>query len=160
MIERNGDVFTTDAIYIGHGVNICGVMGAGIAKTIREKFPQVYKEYKAVCEHGNDNIQLGLGWWTGDFFAYPENGKVIVNFSTQEKPGPDATYEAVFSSLFKFSKQAAHPKKIEKNGNIIAIPEIGCGIGGLEWPVVELIIEAVEAAVPEIEYEVWHYAPN
>lgn len=31
MIEKNGDIFTTDAKYIAHGVNTKGLMGAGIA---------------------------------------------------------------------------------------------------------------------------------
>lgn len=148
MIEKNGDVFTTTATYIGHGVNCRGVMGAGIAKTIRERFPQVYNEYKWVC-----NSALGLA--PGSYFVYPENGKLIVNLATQANPGPDATYEWVFTSLLRFSQAAV--SKIKKNGNKVAIPELGCGIGGLEWPVVKKIIEAVEAAVPEIEYEVWHY---
>jgi O-acetyl-ADP-ribose deacetylase (regulator of RNase III) len=150
MIEKQGDVFTTDATYIGHGVNCKGVMGAGIAKTIREKFPKVYDEYRQVCANG--------GLVPGSLFAYPENGKMIVNLATQNNPGPDATYEAVINSLLHFSKVASEPNKIKRYGNTIAIPEIGCGIGGLEWPIVELAIELVEEVYPEIEYEVWHYA--
>lgn len=149
MIEKNGDLFTTEATYIGHGVNCMGLMGAGVAKTVREKFPQTYEEYQYMCSH---NYLI-----VGDFFPYDENGKVIVNLATQYRPGPDATYEAVFGALTKFSKQASTPRRITKNGNVIAIPEIGCGIGGLEWPVVKKIILLVEEIYPEIEYEVWHY---
>jgi O-acetyl-ADP-ribose deacetylase (regulator of RNase III) len=123
-------------------------MGAGIAKTIREKFPKVYDEYKQVCRNGLR---------PGALFAYPENGKVIVNLATQFMPGPDATYEAVVESLMRFSRNASQPDKISRYGKKIAIPEIGCGIGGLEWPIVEQIIKLVEAAYPEVEYEVWHY---
>lgn len=147
MIERNGDVFTTDATYIGHGVNVKGIMGAGIAKTIREKFPQVYNEYRWLC--------LGNNLTPGNYFAYPENGKVIVNFASQALPGPDATYDWLFTSLLRFSQLAVN--KIKRNGRLVAIPEIGCGIGGLEWPLVKQTIELVEAIVPEIEYEVWHW---
>ena len=148
MIEKHGDVFTTEATYIGHGVNCMGVMGAGIAKTVREKFPQVYKEYKWLC-NSLDGLKPGC------YFVYPENGKHIVNFATQRNPGPDATYEWLFTSLLRFSQQAV--ARIPKNGNLVAIPELGCGIGGLEWPVVKKVIETVEAIVPQIKYEVWHY---
>lgn len=148
MIERKGDVFTTDAKYIGHGVNCKGVMGAGIAKTIREKYPLVYNEYRIVC-------QTNPPPKTGTYFVYPGRDKLIVNLFTQFNPGPDAAYEWVFLSLLRFSRRASD--RIERNGNLVAIPEIGCGIGGLEWPVVKKIIETVEAIVPEIEYEVWHY---
>jgi O-acetyl-ADP-ribose deacetylase (regulator of RNase III) len=126
-------------------------MGAGIAKTIREKFPKVYDEYKQVCE-------IGLN--PGDVFVYSENGKVIVNLATQYMPGPNATYEAVALSLMRLSRGASRPEKIAKYGRKIAIPEIGCGIGGLEWPVIEQIIKSAEAAYPEVEYEVWHYVAN
>jgi O-acetyl-ADP-ribose deacetylase (regulator of RNase III) len=150
MIERNGDVFTTKATYIGHGVNCRGVMGAGIAKTIRDRYPQVYLEYQKVCDSG-------AGFVPGNFFVYPENGKVIVNFATQDMPGPDATYDAVFCSLYRFAEVASNPKKLAKYGNVVAIPEIGCGIGGLEWPIVKMLIEAVEEIHPDIVFEVWHY---
>jgi O-acetyl-ADP-ribose deacetylase (regulator of RNase III) len=158
VIEKQGDVFTTDATYIGHGVNCVGVMGAGIAKTIRDRYPLVYREYKAVCDRGT--------FRPGDILVLPSRpnnlvkqttpDKMIVNLATQDKPGPDATYDSVFDSLFKFSVVAA--QKINKYGKIIAIPEIGCGIGGLEWDKVAKIVETVEYIVPEIEYEVWHYA--
>lgn len=149
VINKTGDVFTTDATYIGHGVNCKGVMGAGIAKTIREKFPKVYDEYRQVCQNG--------GLIPGAIFAYPENGKMIVNMATQNNPGPDATYDAVFSCLYRFSRTASQPGKIKRYGNVIAIPEIGCGIGGLELPIVEMAIEMVEEIFPDITYEVWHY---
>ena len=32
---------------IGHVVNCQGVMGGGIAKSIKERYPSVYEEYKA-----------------------------------------------------------------------------------------------------------------
>lgn len=152
MIERNGDVFTTEATYIGHGVNCKGIMGAGIAKTIREKFPLVYECYRLDCFNRPEYFR------PGSFSVYAENGKNIVNLVTQDRPGPNANYIWVFDSLYRFSFNARKSGKIEKYGNVCAIPEIGCGIGGLEWPVVKKIIEAVESAVPEIEYEVWHWA--
>jgi O-acetyl-ADP-ribose deacetylase (regulator of RNase III) len=39
--ERQGDLFAaTDLDGIAHGVNCHGQMGAGIAKIIREKYPE------------------------------------------------------------------------------------------------------------------------
>lgn len=49
----NGDVDV-----IGHVVNCQGVMGSGIAKSIREQYPQVYLEYKALFDSTKDNIDL------------------------------------------------------------------------------------------------------
>lgn len=148
MIEKNGDMFTSDATYLAHGVNTVGVMGAGIAKTVKEKFPKTYEEYKWLCSR--------QGLVAGNYFCFPENGKVIVNLASQAMPGPDANYDWLFTSLLRFAQSAV--AKVKRNGNIVAINEIGCGIGGLEWPVVKKVIETIEAIVPEIEFEVWHYA--
>jgi O-acetyl-ADP-ribose deacetylase (regulator of RNase III) len=148
MRYKNGDVFNSTAGYIGHGVNCVGLMGAGIAKTVREKYPQVYNEYNYLCE--NDYLKAG------SFFAYPGgDGKVIVNFATQVRPGPDAKYNHVFNALYSFSNQASDPARIARNGRVVAIPHIGCG--GLDILKVCAIIKMVEGFFPEIEYEVWNY---
>lgn len=50
MTEINGDILTipTDGrpTVVCHQVNCKGVMGAGLAKQIREKHPEVYEAYK------------------------------------------------------------------------------------------------------------------
>jgi len=149
MIERTGDVFTTDATYIGHGANTKGLMGAGIALAIREKFPVNYLEYSRICR---ENLAT-----PGDFSAIPDSGRVIVNFYSQQFPGPDAQYEWVANSFMSFARMASHPLRLDNHGNKIAIPQIGCGIGGLQWEPVKKIVEAVEACYPAIEWELWTY---
>lgn len=158
MIERQGDLFDTDATYIGHGANCVGVMGAGIAKTLKQFYPHNYNAYYNHCKFGKAH--------PGGFLVVPERRHdsydriFVVNFFTQDKPGPDARYEAVFTSLLNFARIATEDSKRAKYGNRIAIPEIGCGIGGLEWKAVKKLIKTVETIVPEMEFEVWHYAPS
>lgn len=153
MIERNGNIFDTTANYIGHGVNVHGLMGAGIAKQFRDEFPINYAGYKHACDVGSLT--------PGDFIVIADRlrGRKInvVNFASQAKPGPDAQYPWLFSSLYLFATQASRVDRIAKAGNVIAIPEIGCGIGGLKWKKVKNIIKCVESVVPDIEFEVWHY---
>ena len=36
--------------YLAHGTNCHGVMGSGVAKAVRNKFPEAYTEYKTLCE--------------------------------------------------------------------------------------------------------------
>lgn len=42
----NKDILTVDKGIIGHQVNCIGLMGAGLAKQIRDKYPIVYDNYK------------------------------------------------------------------------------------------------------------------
>lgn len=44
---QDGNIFDSDAKIICHQVNTYGVMGAGIAAEVKERFPEVYTEYNA-----------------------------------------------------------------------------------------------------------------
>lgn len=154
MIEQTGNLFDTDAAYIGHGVNCKGAMGAGIAKQFRDKFERNYEVYKTKCETGE--LQ------PGGFLVVPErlpSGRLalITNLASQNDLGPDARYSWLMQSLWTWAEQASQPNRLRLYGGILAVPEIGCGIGGLEWPRVKRIMEAVEDCFDDIEFEVWHY---
>lgn len=149
MITRTGDVFTTEAVYIGHGVNCQGVMGLGIAKTVREKFPETYKTYAQRC--AEDRLQLG------DVLIVSEGDKHIVNLATQRFPGPDARYDALFHACLDAANQIQTICKSNGRVPIMAIPQIGCGIGGLEWFKVENLLKSVEILIPGFQFEVWSF---
>lgn len=53
-----GDVTSPKFGIIGHGVNCQGVMGSGVALTIRQKFPKAYEEYKKLCDEAGDRHNL------------------------------------------------------------------------------------------------------
>ena len=44
------DIFESGADVILHQVNCQGVMGSGIAKQVREKYPEVYQHYVSECK--------------------------------------------------------------------------------------------------------------
>ena len=53
------DIFESGATMILHQVNCQGVMGSGIAKQVREKFPNVYEAYKEYCNWHLPHEMLG-----------------------------------------------------------------------------------------------------
>lgn len=142
MIVKSGNLFDTDAMFIGHGVNTHGLMGAGIAREFRTRFPKNYALYKKFC----DNKSLV----PGKVFAFSENGMTIFNMATQDNPGQFARYEWVESAA-DHAVRVAHA--IADGPTKIAVPAIGCGIGGLDWNRVGAILETTEAH--GIEWEVW-----
>ena len=144
MIERYGDLFTTESKHIGHGVNIRGVMGAGIAKTFRSKFPEMYKQYRLACIREELDV--------GQDLMLEENDIFIHNISSQEYPGADALYIWLRRGL-----EAAMQNVESVGGDMLALPEIGCGIGGLEWKSVKTFMEEAEENHPAVTLEVWHY---
>ena len=117
---------------IMYGCNCFCNMGAGIAKTIREEFPEAYE---ADCKtKKGDSTKLG------DFSQAKiktENGKdlKIVNLYTQYKWGPNAEYSAIRDSLQLWVGETIAPDEMR-----IGIPWIGAGLGGLDINIVKKII--------------------
>ena len=146
FMEKNGDLFAdTDLDAIAHGVNIKGVMG-GIAGTIASKYPEMHDYYRYVCRN---NLLNG-----GDILPWKETNKPSVyNLATQINGGADARYPLIKKSVKKMLKHA------EANGiDTIGIPEIGCGIGGLELPKVTKIISKLANKSP-VTVTMYHYVP-
>lgn len=142
MIHRSGDLFSTERINIGHGVNCRGVMGAGIALQFKSTYPEMFMQYKELCSRG-----LLV---PGSVHTFPTvDGKNIFNLATQSIPGPYATLEAILLS----TAQAAMVIRTLPDPTL-AIPKIGCGIGGLNWPEVEDVLVRVEYTY-NIQFEVW-----
>ena len=139
MIHRDGDLFTASSLIIGHGVNCAGLMGAGIAKQFKAKYPHNFLNYEAACKAG----QLKPGQVHVNF----ERDKYIVNMATQKMPGADATYPRVFEAAYH---AAVGARRIGYDR--IAIPEIASKIGGLEWSKVEEVLTAVESVVSTKDY--------
>lgn len=125
IIEK--DITTVEHGIVAHGVNCRGVMGSGVAKAIRDKWPQVYTQYKAYCNtllypsEALSNVQ------TVDITS----DLVVANCFTQEKYGNDgkqyadpAAIRESIESLFDYARVYNLP---------IYLPKIGCGLGGLSW---------------------------
>lgn len=126
-----GDMFVTPVVtVIAHGVNLRGVFGAGIAEEISRRHPWAKKQY---MDHYR-SMKLGDLFWAAT--ANPQVVYRIANLATQEEPGPNAKLSAVEQSLRRLKSEA-------RSGDIVALPQIGCGIGGLKWWSVKDIIQVV-----------------
>lgn len=123
IVEKQGDLFTSDAHVLGHGVNCFGVMGKGIAVEFKTRYPSMYKQYRDRC----DLSLLNPG--EAFFYCDPETGRLISNMASQWKPGPNAHYDWAMRSI---KKTLDWMQELEVES--LAIPRIGCGVGGLDWP--------------------------
>lgn len=115
---------------IAHGVNCQGVMGAGVALAIRNKWPGCYDLYKSTCDEAQDKSTLlgsCLFFWTQS-----DEEHLIANCFTQLNYGPQrstpyADAYSVYTSMFQVceaAKQAELP---------VYTVKIGCLRGGLNW---------------------------
>ena len=127
-----GDLFSTPIKTIAHGCNAQGVMGAGVARIIRERYPEAYQEYKEI--HEREGLVLGT------LVAAGSKGKVIINAITQNLYGKTgdrfASYDAIDSCFHLINLSMALEEQTH-----VAMPMIGAGLGGGKWEVIAEIIE-------------------
>jgi O-acetyl-ADP-ribose deacetylase (regulator of RNase III) len=128
----HGNLFDADVEAIVNAVNCVGVMGKGIALEFKKRFPGNFIAYKAACDAGQ--IQLSR------VFTY-DNGtsakpRYIVNFPTKHHWRNASRLEDIRSGLDSLTAE------INRLGiHSIAIPALGCGLGGLDWQVVREELE-------------------
>ncbi len=120
-----------DVDAIVNTVNCIGVMGKGIALQFKKKWPNNFKAYAAACK--NSEVKLGQ-IFTFDLGALA-TPRYIVNFPTKGHWRSSSKIEDIESGL---QSLVLHIQKYDIRS--IAIPPLGCGLGGLPWPDVKALI--------------------
>lgn len=134
-----GNIFNLpDVKNYAHGCNCAGAMGKGIALQFKEKYGQMYLEYKNLCKNGGFNL--------GDVFAYNYGEGTVFNLGTQKSWKTKAELDAIEES---FLTMLAHAR--QNNIEKIALPKIGAGLGGLVWDDVKVIINNVAKDYDDID---------
>ena len=137
------DITELDRGFILHGVNCQGVMGSGIALAIRNKWPQVYEQYKIKCAAFQEDQQQLLG--KVQFVDVdPDTPLVIANGFTQINFGKDHQRYADPWAIKKCLLQTVDIVRLFYEDVPIYMPMVGCGLGGLNWKLdVQPIVEHV-----------------
>ena len=158
---RNGNLLDADVEYICHQVNCQGRMGSGIAKSIRERWPVVYDEYRAKFDEMEEKLIEVCGSWEsqvdisdvllGDVqLVRVGDNKTVINLFAQQYYGYDGkrytSYDGFWTCLGKIRETVPAGAKI-------GFPDhIGCGLGGANW---EVICTMIEEALND--YDVYIY---
>lgn len=121
---------------IAHGVNCQGLMGAGIAATMRKNYPEMERFYRHVCQ-AHMLVPGGILPWEDQ-----RTGHTVLNCASQNQPGADAQLGWLMSSLTLAATYCT------LRGLALAVPEIGCHIGGLERDEVFNVFDNVGRFVP------------
>lgn len=123
--EIKGDLLSADVKIRCHQVNCKGVMGAGIAKQVKEKYPEAYEQYKALCD------QFGSSLLGHTQFVTCHDGTIIANMFAQDSyggSGPDTNLGAMDECL---SQVATFAFRTDAS---VGFPRLlGCGLGGGNW---------------------------
>ncbi len=137
----NGDILKADTDALVNTVNCVGVMGRGIALQFKKSYPANFKAYEAACKL--NEVQPGR------MFVF-DTGKLtspryIINFPTKRHWKGKTRLEDIDAGL------DALVSEIRRLGiRSIAIPPLGCGLGGRKWSEVWPRIERALASVPDV----------
>lgn len=143
MIElARGNLLTAPADALVNTVNTVGVMGKGLALQFRETYPAMFQAYRTDCEAGV--VRLGR-MHVFDLGGLVGGPRWIINFPTKghwRDPSRLADIESGLTDL------------VTKVGQLsiqsIAIPPLGCGLGGLDWKDVRPRIEHAFLNLPKV----------
>lgn len=138
MIEFcNGNILDADTDAIAQQVNCMGVMGAGLAKQIRNKYPAVYDEYKKACNEVYHPLEL-----LGDCRFCNVDNRVIFNLFGQYRYGRGKQHTEL--SALKGAMRKMDVICLLHDIKSVAVPYgIGCGLGGADWEDVYLLIKLI-----------------
>ena len=141
MIElTQGDILRADADAIVNTVNCVGFMGRGIAAQFKRAYPANFRAYEAACKRGE--VQPGR------MLVFPISempARWIINFPTKRHWRANSRIEDIKSGLVALIEQVR-----QRNIRSIAVPPLGCGLGGLDWADVKPLIVQAFAEVPDV----------
>ncbi len=143
---KTGDILAEDAEALVNTVNCVGVMGRGIALQFKRAFPENFKAYAARCKR--DEMQPGqvFVFETGQLI----NPRYIINFPTKRHWRGKSRMEDIESGLVALAKE------IRVRGiRSIAIPPLGSGLGGLDWPEVRWRMQAALEKLDDVQVVVF-----
>lgn len=120
LLYVSGDLFNSPAQVLVNTVNTVGVMGKGVALQFKKLYPDMFQQYRNLCERGE--LSVGKLW----LFRSPN--KWILNFPTKihwRNPSRPEFIEAGLRTFrANYDRMGIHS---------IAFPPLGCGNGRLDF---------------------------
>lgn len=143
--EVQGDLMTATDSALCHCVSACMAMGKGIAVLFKQNFGGV-DELKA------QRVDVG-GMAILNRPTTTQDKRFIYYLVTKPRYFDKPTYATLTASITAMRDHAV-ANGVQK----LAMPELGCGLDGLQWPQVSSIVQSIFAKT-EIHVTVYHFKP-
>lgn len=147
MIEiTRGNLIEANTEALVNTVNCAGYMGKGIALQFKKAFPDNFRAYERACRTSEIRPGKVFVFFTGSLV----NPKYIINFPTKRDWRVNSRIEDIrvgLSSLVKVIR--------ELGVSSVAVPPLGCGLGGLNWRDVRPLIERAFATLPDLHIKLF-----
>jgi O-acetyl-ADP-ribose deacetylase (regulator of RNase III) len=139
---KRGNILAEETEAFVNTVNCVGVMGRGIALQFKKAFPENFKAYAQACKYKEVKPGEMFVFQTGQVV----NPRFIINFPTKRHWRSHSRIEDIEIGLTAL-KSTIQEYKICS----IAIPPLGCGLGGLNWDEVKARIEVILKPLDDVQ---------
>ena len=145
-----GNIFDSGCEALVNPVNCVGVMGKGLALQFKQRFPANFASYAKACRAGElvpGRMHL--------FDTGPQLPRCIVNFPTKRHWRDASRLDDVRQGLAALAGViAAHDIRS------IAVPPLGCGLGGLAWRDLRQLIDRYLSPLDRVDIVVYGPGPG
>lgn len=138
----SGDIFKSNAQVITNTVNCVGVMGKGLALAFKKKYPEMFEDYQRKCDEGEVI--------PGRPYLWEDDRTQVLNFPTKRHWRQDSLLSDIEEGLHYLAENYD-----EMGISSIAMPPLGCGLGGLNWNEVKLLIEKYLGPIEDLNVYVY-----
>lgn len=134
IIDGNLLDFPNDINFIAHSCNTQNIMGAGLARQIKDRYPMAYEADR----HAMYEDQVGLGSFS---FAWTDatQSKGIYNMYTQDRIGGQRAvdYEGFYLTLENVANHIEWQDEHNGTTSTFGLPwMISCGLAGGSWGII------------------------
>jgi O-acetyl-ADP-ribose deacetylase (regulator of RNase III) len=137
IVILEGNIFESKCEVIVNPTNSIGIMGAGLAKAFRTRYPDVCEHYNCYSNsfqmnYRSNKIMPPIYYESG----FNKNDKAVLMFATKIHWKNPSEYKFISNGLDETKSIL-----IKYGSPSIAFPALGCGLGGLKFQHVLSLIE-------------------
>lgn len=153
IIYKTGNLLDAQTDVIAHQVNCQGVMGSGVAKQIRDKWPRVYDSYVSYCYDYITCTNELLGECQ---LVQINDNQHVANLFGQNYYGRDGkrytSYDGIYDALISLAVQM-----MDNGMESVALPyNMSSCLGGADWEVILAMIKSLYVfGNTNITIEIW-----
>lgn len=148
MKQIIGSILDVTEGIIVQQVNCQGVMGAGLARQIRQKYPRVYSRYKDECG------MLGFENLGSVSFTQVDEKLLIASIFGQLRCGRDRS--VVYTDYNALRRGLKIVSNSKRDSSVYIPHSIGCGLANGDWNVV---LSIIEETIPDAIIVKWDGRP-
>lgn len=138
---RSGDIFASGADALVCAANARGIFGAGQALEVKNRFPESVRLFVEACRNEFVPVKPGQAWLCHRPFS---PGPTLIFATVKDDPLEPAKIEWVIGAATALARADV--------GRTVAVPALGCGLGGLAWTDVRPLLERELARAPDVRW--------